>query len=499
MELSAAAGASLCLVILLCAMSSPDMVKASRFGLCYGQMADNLPAPQTVAQLLAKDSITKVRIYNYNASVLQAFAGTNIELIVTIPNEELANFQAEQPADEWVNNILVPALQFVKITVVSIGVEVPILHPEFTSMVLPAMQNIHTGITKANLADKIRVSTAHSMAILKSSFPPSSGAFNDSLATSFVGPILDFLKATGSFYMVNAYPFHAYMSEMDNVSLDYALFQPKDVVVDPGTNLSYSGLLLAQVDAVYFAMEALGHSELSILVSETGWPRAGDSDESVANVQNAAIYNNNLLMLVENNTGTPHRTGHPLDVYIFSIFDEDMKTGKSSERHWGVFDTSENSFYYLDLNGSDEGSQQRLNGTGSTWCVALPSASNKSLEAGLDFACGKGNADCGPIQQGQPCYLPNTYVNHASYAYNSYYQNSGDNTAACDFGGTAAIITQDPSYGSCIFKADSVPSGGGSSVGGCCMNGNSSSWRITPSNDLGRWLFLLSVVLCLLL
>ncbi|KAI5063111.1 hypothetical protein GOP47_0021658 [Adiantum capillus-veneris] len=475
-------------------MLSPKMANASRFGLCYGRVADNLPSPQMVAQLLVKDSVTKVRIYDYNVSVIQAFAGTNIELIVTIPNEELSNFQSEAPADQWVNNILVPLLQSVKITVVTVGVEVPTLHPNSASLVLPAMQNIHTGLTKANLADQIRVSTAHSMAILKSSFPPSSGAFNDSLATSFVGPILDFLKATGSFYMVNAYPFHAYMSEMDSVALDYALFQPKDVVVDLNTNLSYSGLLLAQVDAVYFAMEAMGHSELSIMVSETGWPRAGDSDEAVANVQNAATYNNNLLMLVENNTGTPHRTGHPLDVYIFSIFDEDMKTGKSSERHWGVFDTSENTFYYLDLNASDEGSQQKLNGTGSTWCVALPSASNASLEAGLNFACGKGNADCEPIQQGGACFLPNTYVNHASYAYNSYYQNSGDNTAACDFGGTATITTEDPSYGSCIFKADSVPS----IVGGCCGNGTSSSWRKTPGNNMGRWLFLLSCILCLL-
>ncbi|KAH7292477.1 hypothetical protein KP509_29G070700 [Ceratopteris richardii] len=356
------------------------------------------------------------------------------------------------------------------------------------------MQNVHTGLTKANLSDQIKVSTAHSMAILKTSFPPSSSTFNDSLATTFVGPILDFLKATGSFYMVNAYPYHAYMSESDSIALDYALFDPKDVVVDPNTNLSYHGLLMAQVDAVYFAMEAMGHGELSVMVSETGWPRAGDADEAVANVQNAATYNNNLLRLVLNNTGTPHRTGNPLDAYIFSIFDEDKKPGKSSEQHWGVFDTTGNTFYYLDLTDADQGngsSPQSFNGTGSTWCVANPSASNQSLQVGLNYACGKGNADCGPIQRGQPCFIPDSYVNHASYAYNSYYQRSGDNPAACDFGGTAIITSENPSYGSCVFPADSV--GYLASI-----NGKSSSWRIIPCNIMGRCLFLLTFLLSML-
>lgn len=436
------------------------LVHAGSIGFCYGRKGDNLPSAQSVAQFLAKESITKIRIYDYDASVISAFASTNIDLIITIPNEELTNFQTEQQADNWVNSFLLPLTQTTQISVVTVGVEVVTLMPQFAPAVLPAMMNIHTGLTKANLASQIKVSTANSMAVLQTSFPPSAGAFNDSIATSYIKPILDYLKAIGSFYMVNAYPYHAYMAESQDIALDYALFEPKDLVLDPTTNLSYSSLLAAQVDAVYFALETMGHSELSVLISESGWPTKGDVDESVANVQNAATYNNNLLMLVQNNTGTPHKPGQPLNAYIFSLFDEDEKTGKESERNWGVFNVDETSIYYLDIKGSQNGTSQSFNGTGATWCVASPAASNDSLEAGLNYACGDGNADCGPIQQGQPCYIPNTFLNHASYAYNSYYQRSGDNSAACNFGGSAMITTTDPSYGSCTFPSDALsPSG----------------------------------------
>ncbi|KAH7387707.1 hypothetical protein KP509_16G037400 [Ceratopteris richardii] len=442
----------LLLNLLLCL--AQESVQGGSIGFCYGRKGDNLPSPQLVAQIAVKESISKLRIYDYDQNVISAFAGTDISLIITIPNEELSNFQSEQQADNWVNHVLLPLTQSVKIELVTVGVEVITLTPEFSQYVLPAMMSIHTGLTKANLADQIKVSTANSMGVLQSSFPPSSGAFNESIKTAYMQPILDYLKAIGSVYMVNAYPYHAYMAESDDIALDYALFDPKDEVMDSGTNIAYTSLLTAQLDAVYFALEAMGHGELSVIVSETGWPTKGDSDESVANVQNAATYNNNLLMLVQNDTGTPRRPGQPLNAYIFSLFNEDEKTGKESERNWGVFSVDGTSFYYLDIEGTSNGAPQSFNGTGATWCVASPAASNESLEAGLNYACGEGNADCGPIQPGNPCFLPDSYFSHASYAYNSYYQRSGDNSAACNFGGSAMITTKDPSYGACIYPSE---------------------------------------------
>jgi hypothetical protein len=75
--------------------------------------------------------------------------------------------------------------------------------------------------------------------------------------------------------------------------------------------------------------------------------------------------------------------------------------------------------------------------------VASQSANPTALQVALDYACGYG-ADCSPIQQGGSCFNPDTVHDHASYAFNSYYQKNPAPTS-CDFGGTATITNTDPS------------------------------------------------------
>ncbi|XP_010244529.1 PREDICTED: glucan endo-1,3-beta-glucosidase 12 [Nelumbo nucifera] len=98
-----------------------------------------------------------------------------------------------------------------------------------------------------------------------------------------------------------------------------------------------------------------------------------------------------------------------------------------------------------------EGNTTFLGGT--TWCVALPGASQIDVQNALDWACGLGMADCGPIQSGGVCFEPDTLLSHASYAFNSYYQQNGNSDIACNFGGTATVVTRNPSYGSCLYSA----------------------------------------------
>ncbi|XP_057422055.1 PLASMODESMATA CALLOSE-BINDING PROTEIN 3-like [Lotus japonicus] len=99
----------------------------------------------------------------------------------------------------------------------------------------------------------------------------------------------------------------------------------------------------------------------------------------------------------------------------------------------------------------------------ATWCVAKNTASPDELQVGLDYACGHG-ADCSAIQPGGSCYEPNTVQNHASYAFNSYYQHMHQAPDSCDFSGTATIATTDPSFGQCVYPSQRLTEGASTSI-----------------------------------
>ncbi|KAK8541680.1 hypothetical protein V6N12_014307 [Hibiscus sabdariffa] len=90
-------------------------------------------------------------------------------------------------------------------------------------------------------------------------------------------------------------------------------------------------------------------------------------------------------------------------------------------------------------------------GGGGVWCVAKPTVPDSIMQAAMDYACGSG-ADCKSIQPNQPCFQPNTLISHASYAFNSYWQNTKGHGGTCDFGGTAMLVTVDPSFDKCQFS-----------------------------------------------
>ncbi|XP_022926666.1 glucan endo-1,3-beta-glucosidase 11-like isoform X5 [Cucurbita moschata] len=105
-------------------------------------------------------------------------------------------------------------------------------------------------------------------------------------------------------------------------------------------------------DAVIFGMARLGFDGIEVRVSETGWPSKGDVDEIGANSENAAIYNRNLLRRQLANEGTPLRPNTRLEVYLFALFNEDMKPGPTSERNYGLYQPDGTMAYNMGLSTS---------------------------------------------------------------------------------------------------------------------------------------------------
>ncbi|KAJ6690031.1 hypothetical protein OIU85_006329 [Salix viminalis] len=78
------------------------------------------------------------------------------------------------------------------------------------------------------------------------------------------------------------------------------------------------------------------------------------------------------------------------------------------------------------------------------WCVAKPSVPDPIIQEAMNYACASG-ADCDSIQPNGSCFEPNTLFAHASFAFNSYWQRTKVAGGTCSFGGTAMLVTVDPS------------------------------------------------------
>ncbi|KAL4336151.1 hypothetical protein GQ457_07G040180 [Hibiscus cannabinus] len=459
-----------------------DLSRGNNVGVAYGTDADNLPSPDKVAQLVRNHNIQYIRIYDTNPQVLNAFKNTGIEFTVGVHNSDLPAFQSQSYVDSWLTNSILPFYQATKITHITVGNEVTESSDNAANLVVAAMRNVVSALKKSNLQDSIKVSTPLSFGVLSNSFPPSAGAFKSSLAY-VLNPLLEFLDENRSPFMVNLYP---YSAVKDDSSLKFALFLPSDqVFVDQNTGLRYDNMFDAQLDAVHFAIsnqfrktrnildaqldvnrfsltDQSSISDMKTIVTETGYPKGGSPEHGFATIDNARIYNTNLIRHVTSGSpttsmpagvhlmsGTPAKPNGEVDVYIFSLFDENLKQRSDIEGHWGIFYPDMTPAYNLEFPGKG------TDPSGRSWCIASSQASKPALQNALDWACGPGKTDCSAIQPDGQCFVPDNLVSHASFAFNNYYQKHGLTDEACSFGGTGIKVYSDPSYGNCIYNVKS--------------------------------------------
>ncbi|KAL9276405.1 hypothetical protein ACSQ67_026058 [Phaseolus vulgaris] len=429
----------------------------SFIGVNYGQVADNLPPPDSAAGLLKSTSIGKVRLYGADPAIIKALANSGIGIVIGAANGDIPSLASDpNAATQWVNANVLPYYPASNITLITVGNEILTLADQsLVSQLVPAMRNLQNALNAASV--KIKVSTVHSMAVLTQSDPPSSGLFNPALQNT-LKQLLAVLKDNKSPFTINPYPFFAYQSDTRPETLAFCLFQPNSGRVDSGNGKLYTNMFDAQVDAVHSALSAMGFQDIEIVVAETGWPSRGDSNEVGPSLENAKAFNGNLINHLRSLVGTPLMPGKSVDTYIFALYDEDLKPGPGSERAFGLFKTDGTMAYDAGLAKSSQQTPSTSPKTPVTpapntsgWCVPKAGISDDQLQANIDYACSQG-IDCGPIQPGGACFEPNTVASHAAFAMNLYYQTSAKNQWNCDFSQSATLTSQNPSYNACIYS-----------------------------------------------
>ncbi|XWS20431.1 hypothetical protein CRYUN_Cryun31cG0100500 [Craigia yunnanensis] len=308
------------------------------YGVNYGRIANNLPAPESVVTLLKAAKINHIRIYNADHGVLQAFKGSGIEIIVGLPNEYLKDISiGEDRAMNWIKENVQAFLPGTHIRGIAVGNEILGGGPlELWEVLLPAVKNVYSALSRSGIQDTVQVSSPHSEAVFANSFPPSACIFRPDVLP-FMRPLLQFFSQIGSPFYINAYPFLAYKNDPEHIDINYALFKSNPGIYDAKTKLHYDNMFEAQVDAAYAALEKVGFTKMEVIVSETGWASRGDPDEAGATVENARTYNKNLRKRLAKKKGTPFRPKIAVRAYVFALFNENSKPGPTSERNFGLF------------------------------------------------------------------------------------------------------------------------------------------------------------------
>ncbi|XP_077216651.1 glycosyl hydrolase superfamily protein [Tasmannia lanceolata] len=327
-------------------------------GVTYTQdPSRELPRPDRIISFLRQSlaGITHVRLPNPNSDLIRSFSYSGISLLLSIPNSLIPQFASEQSAAaHWLSLHVFPFYPRTKITTISVGNNL-LSSPDLSHLLLPAIKNVYLALHNLGIR-KISISTAHSFDIITNPFPPSAAQFQESVSTPFLKPLLDFLFETNSSFLINIYPYHFYRSNPE-IPIGFALFEDHQAFNfrdDSMTGLRYRNLFDVMVDSVISAMAAIDHDGIPVVV-ETGWPSEGDANEPEATQLYAGMYVEGLMKHLRSSFGTPLRREGVTEVYVFELFDEELKLGATSGQHWGIFYPNFTNKYGIEFSGCNRG------------------------------------------------------------------------------------------------------------------------------------------------
>ncbi|KAF3650367.1 Glucan endo-1,3-beta-glucosidase 5 [Capsicum annuum] len=427
-------------------------------GVNWGTMASHQLSAESVVKMLKENGFDKVKLFEADEKILNALIGSDIEVMLAIPNYMLQDMSTDPGmAASWIDaNVSAYAYtRGVKIRYVAVGNE-PFLQTyngTYLHSTFPALRNVQEAINHAGLGPEVKAVVPLNADIYYSpdSNPvPSAGDFRPEIRDLAI-QIVQYLDSNDAPFVVNIYPFLS-LYENDYFPLEYAFFNGSNKPMKDGEYL-YTNVFDANFDTLAWSLKKAGFPNMKIIVGEVGWPTDGDKN---ANIDNAKRFNQGLIQHALSGEGTPARKGK-IDVCLFSLIDENSKSiaPGNFERHWGIFEFDGKPKYELDLSGQKKHKSlvaiQGVNYMHKRWCILKPHPQKDAqtyLAKSVDYACSL--SDCTALGYGSSCNHLNAQGN-ASYAFNMYYQFKNQNSLDCDFEGLATVTYKDPSDDKCHF------------------------------------------------
>ncbi|EYU20663.1 hypothetical protein MIMGU_mgv1a018565mg [Erythranthe guttata] len=391
-------------------------------------MASHKLPPKVVVQMLIDNGIKKVKLFDADQSTMTALAGTGIEVMVAIPNDQLSVMASFDRAKQWVRRN-VTRYNFnggVNIKYVAVGNE-PFLtayNNSFLNTTFPALENIQNALNEAGVGDSIKATVPLNADVYGSPEDnpvPSAGRFRTDIIYQMT-QIVQFLDKNKAPFTINIYPFLSLYAN-EHFPFDYAFFDGvSNPIMDNG--IQYTNVFDANFDTLVSSLKAVQLGDMPIIVGEVGWPTDGDKN---ANINYALRFYKALLQRLAGNKGTPLRPGY-IEVYLFGLIDEDFKSIAPGS---------------------------------AKWCMLRPDAKDLSkLAKNIDYACTFG--DCTALGYGSSCNSLDANGN-ASFAFNMYFQIQNQGRLSCNFEGLAVLTDQNISQSNCNFTIQIAPTSSSSS------------------------------------
>ncbi|KAJ8765516.1 hypothetical protein K2173_014638 [Erythroxylum novogranatense] len=360
-------------------------------------------------------------------------------------------------AESWLKSHVLAYFPTTKITtiVVDEAIQCQNIHGTRFHLILPSLKNLHYSLTRWGLETEIKVSTA----ISSNCFDEDLAIWKDDLAEKFTKPLLEFLHRTNSTYTVKLPPHFSTLSDETATLVSsctefvkkvgsLSLNKVNVIVTDPGQVkhvnrklLSIDGKTLEPFPARPSPLPEISHSPLH-------------TSKGFSVPANVAKKPHPPLSHVTSQPPltVPHLTYPPPTSFPINSPPPVDYPVAPEQPPFLVPATAPFGYSSPPCNPTGNmAPSPQIGFVQKLWCVAKPSVPAETLQEAMDYACGEGGANCEEIKPNGSCFYPDTVVAHASYAFNSYWQNTKKNDGTCSFGGTAMLINADPSFLHCRF------------------------------------------------